>query len=119
MLQKPVQFSANPSELLRAAIRAVPAVKYALGIGGVMGALALGKVFFSSTSAALFGTVVMLILMTLLVIFAALVKIGFRQLQLLAFVLAWFVLLLFILCMTCLFSATFLEIGRASCRERV
>jgi hypothetical protein len=56
------------TKLLGAAIKAVPQVKYALGIAGVMAALALGKTFFSSTTEAVVGALAMLVLMFLLLV---------------------------------------------------
>jgi hypothetical protein len=44
---------------LSAAIKAVPQVKWALGVAGVMAALFLGKTLFSNTTEAIVGTLAM------------------------------------------------------------
>jgi hypothetical protein len=60
----------SPLGILRAAINAVPAVKYALGVVGIIAAISIAGSLTNYRVAAI-GTVVMLILMTALVIFAA------------------------------------------------
>lgn len=57
--------------VLKAAIKAVPAVKYALGVAGIMAAAAIGIGFFQSPAAAFLSAGALLILMVLLVVFAA------------------------------------------------
>lgn len=86
----------DPIKVVREAINAVPAVKYALGIAGVAASLALAAAFFSNTRAALFGVAAMLVLMTLLVIFAVLTKLAKQELRIPALVLTWTVLLVFV-----------------------
>lgn len=61
-----------PSGFLREAIKAVPAVKYALGVGGVVSVVAIIASFGISYRVAVIGFPVILISMTLLVIFAKL-----------------------------------------------
>jgi hypothetical protein len=63
-----------PLEVLREAIRAVPAVKYALGIAGIIAVIAIVKGFNLDFRIAGFGTIIMLLLMTVLVVFARLTK---------------------------------------------
>jgi hypothetical protein len=61
----------NPFKVINPAIKQVPPVKWALGIAGVMAALALGLSFFhSGAPAAIIGAGVMIALMVLLRIFA-------------------------------------------------
>jgi hypothetical protein len=62
--------------VLRSAIQAVPAVKYALGVAGVGAAAALTTQFFNAPGVALASTGIMLLMMVLLVVFAALVGIS-------------------------------------------
>jgi hypothetical protein len=62
----------SPASILKQAIKAVPAVKYALGIAGIVASIAIISSFHIGLKVALLGTVVMLILMTVLVIFARL-----------------------------------------------
>jgi hypothetical protein len=95
-IQVPTGQSRHPGAfgLLTAAIRAVPAVKFALGVAGVAAALALATSFFGSAIAALVGSVAMVLLMTLLVIFAAISQLGPELARAPALLLTWFVLIL-------------------------
>src|SRR5437763_10509216 len=76
-------------QIIKAAIEAVPAVKFALGIAGIMAAFWLGRAFFGSAKMAIFVAVVMLILMLLLLVFAAATKLGPKFLQPPALVFTW------------------------------
>jgi hypothetical protein len=76
---------------------AVPSVKWALGIAGIMAALALGSAFFSSPTQAAVGVIVMLALMSLLVLFAASTTLR-GALAIPALVLTWSILVLFVIC---------------------
>ena len=49
--------------VLREATREVPAVRYALGVAGVVGAAAIARSYFGSSIAAVLSAVVMLVLM--------------------------------------------------------
>jgi hypothetical protein len=80
--------------LLKAAIKAVPAVKYALGVAGIMAAAAIGIGFFQSPAAAFLSAGAMLILMVLLVVFAAIAA-SPSALKIPAMFLAWVLVLLF------------------------
>ena len=101
--------ASGPFEVLRVAIKAVPAVKYALGVAGVMAALAIGRAFFSSTHVALIGALSMLGLMVLLLVFSAASKLGPRFLQLPALVLTWAILIIFVLCASLTVTSAFFE----------
>ncbi len=94
----------TPWGLLRVAIDAVPAVKYALGVAGIVSALALVKGFFASVTAALLGAGGMLVLMVLLVVFARVSRLGPNTLRLPSLLLAWATLILFVC--SVLFSIT-------------
>lgn len=118
----------NPLKVIREAISAVPAVKYALGIAGIAASLALATAFFSSTRAALFGIAAMLLLMVLLVVFAVLTKLAKKELRFPALVLTWTVLLVFVASTILTFTSVFFstpkpfptlvqEISGASIRE--
>jgi cellobiose-specific phosphotransferase system component IIC len=65
-------------ELVREATKAVPAVRYALGITGVMAAFALGASLFKDVGTAIYGTLIMIALMVLLLVFAAATRQGGR-----------------------------------------
>lgn len=88
--------SSNPLEVLRQGVRAVPAVKFAVGVAGVMAALAVGKAFFSTPQAALLGAVAMLALMVLLLLFAAAARLAGGALRTPALVMTWTILALFV-----------------------
>jgi len=101
--------SLEPFGVVRAAMRAVPAVKYALGVAGVMAALAIGRTFFSSSRAAIFGALCMLGLMVLLLVFSASTKLAPRFLQLPALVLTWAILVIFVLSGSLFAASVFFE----------
>jgi hypothetical protein len=60
----------DPFRLLKDAIRAVPAVKYALGVGGIAAVVAIVLGFGLNPQVAVFGTLIVLGLMFLLVVFS-------------------------------------------------
>lgn len=60
--------------VIREAIKAVPAVKYGLGVLGIVAVISLAGMFVTSYRVAVLGTIVALGLMTALVIFAHVVK---------------------------------------------
>jgi hypothetical protein len=86
-----------PFTILRAATQAVPAVKWALGVAGVISATALVKVFFVSVGAALLAGFGMLVLMVMLVLFAAATRARSSVLIVPAMVLTWALLVLVII----------------------
>jgi hypothetical protein len=63
--------SSGPFRILQAAIKAVPAVRYALGVLGIIAAISLAGTLVTDFRVAVFGTLIALGLMALLVIFAA------------------------------------------------
>ena len=93
----------SPFRILKEAIKAVPAVKYALRIAGVASVIAIVAGFKVDYRIAVFGTIIMIALMLLLLIFsnAASPK-NKRSLRLPSLALTWSFLLLII------FSATLL-----------
>jgi hypothetical protein len=99
----------TPIEILRGATRAVPAVKYALGIGGVIAAVALIYSFKIDPRAAFVGAIIMLVLMAVLVIFARMSTLAAKKLALPALVFTWFTLLLFMAVAIALFTSVFLK----------
>lgn len=104
----PESTSIAPSSILAKAIKAVPAVKYALGIGGIVAVIAIIETGFRiDLRIAFFGTIVMFILMAILVVFASLVGEKKSNLHTLALVFAWFCLILFIATSSTLFSCVF------------
>lgn len=99
----------SPIDFLREAIKAVPAVKYALGVGGIVASVALIYSFKLDPRVAFVGTLVILILMGVLVIFARMVALAGPRLFLPAIVFTWFVLLLFMATCLSLFSSVFFQ----------
>jgi uncharacterized membrane protein YkgB len=77
----------NPSTILNNAIRAVPAVKFALGVAGIAAAVAL-VAGLTDYRVAVFGVVLMFGFMTVLVVFSTLARTP-GGLGTLALVLAW------------------------------
>lgn len=100
----------DPFKIIDLAIKHVEAVKWALGIAGVMAALALGISFFhSGAPAAIIGAVVMIGLMTLLRIFAYIAsKLG-ADLRLPALCLTWACVVLFVLAGLAIFSCVLIR----------
>lgn len=58
----------TPPSVLKQAINAVPAVKYALGVGGIISVIAIVRGFRIDFRVALLGAVVMLVLMAVLLV---------------------------------------------------
>ncbi|MET0646070.1 MAG: toll/interleukin-1 receptor domain-containing protein [Pyrinomonadaceae bacterium] len=85
--------SYSPLNLLREAIKAVPAVKYALGVAGIASVISIIAGFNVDFSVAVLGTVIMFALMTVLVIFSSLAR-STSSLKPLALTLAWSFLVL-------------------------
>ena len=98
-----------PFTVLREAIRAVPAVRYALGVGGIVSAVAVIFSFKIDARVAFVSAVVMLLLMTILVVFARLSSLPGNKLAAPALVFTWFALILFMAVSAALFSSVFFE----------
>lgn len=97
----------QPVKVLNEAIKAVPAVKYALGIGGVIAVIAIVKGFGIDYRVAGFGVVIMFVLMTMLVIFARLAAKRESDFHLPAVIFTWFALVLTMATAVMLFSSVF------------
>ncbi len=94
--------------VIREAIKAVPAVKYALAIGGIVAVISLIPLFHLDYRVAVIGTILMFVLMTVMVIFAQMVSVA-SQFRLPVLVLTWFSLLLFISTASALFLSVFFK----------
>jgi hypothetical protein len=95
-------------KVLNPAIRAVPAVRWALGVAGVMAAAALGFSFFHSPVAALLGAAAMIVLMVLLRVFANIAEDKDKvQLKGPAAFMTWSIVVLFVLSGSGIFSCAF------------
>ncbi len=98
---------AEPMLVLREAIKAVPAVKYALAVAGVAAVLAIVKLFGLDYQVAAFGTVVVLFLMVALVLFAKLTALRPADFRLPSLVFTWACLILLIGTVSLLFTSAF------------
>lgn len=96
----------NPLSFFREAAKAVPAIRYALGIGGIVSVIAIIFSFRLSPAAMVFGVIIMLTLMMMLVIFARATTLGPR-IYLPALIFTWFTLSLFMVVSTALFTSVF------------
>jgi hypothetical protein len=93
-----------PTGILEKAVKKVPSVKYALGVAGVVSAVAIIAGFKIDWRVAAFGTVVMFVFMTVLTIFSASARLKGPNMVLPATILVWFSLVLFIAVASCLFT---------------
>ena len=99
----------GPIAVLKTAVKAVPAVKYAVGLVGVAAAATLVKAYFSSFSEAFYASLAMLVLMILLWVFAQAVRLSSTWLKYPALTLAWAILLLFVASAAMLFASVFFD----------
>jgi hypothetical protein len=73
--------SANPLSILKQAIEKVPPLKYALGVVGLAAGVALIKILITDLRLALFGIIVLLVLMIVLFVFAKLTSVASKELK--------------------------------------
>lgn len=99
----------SPFNILKQATSKVPALKYALGVAGIAAAIAIIKTLITDLRVAIFGIIWMLVLMTVLFIFAKLTSVASREIRLPAIVLLWFSLLLTIASASLLFASVFFD----------
>jgi hypothetical protein len=99
----------TPWTVFQAALKAVPALKYALAVLGLVSAIAIIKGFGIDYRVAVFGTIIMLVLMVAIVVFAALTKVKSPQVRSAALVLMWSFLALTILSGALLFTSAFFD----------
>lgn len=97
----------SPYQVLKDAIKAVPAVKYALGVAGVVAAVAVIQAFSLGYRVAFFGAILMFVLMVLLVVFAKLTQTAQKHFVAPVVVLMWSFLLLAIATACLLFTSVF------------
>lgn len=79
----------NPVTFLREAVAAVPAVKYALGVGGVAAVISIVAGFQLNFMVAVFGVVILFGLMFILLIFSKFSETASESFRPLSLVLAW------------------------------
>jgi len=100
-------FGLGPYEVLKAAIKAVPAVKYALAVGGIVAVIAIVAGWRIDFRIAVLGVVVMLVLMTAVVVFAHLAKESASVFRAPAIVFMWFAVILTMLSGLAVFLSVF------------
>src|SRR5438067_1955114 len=99
----------TPNAILKRAIQAVPAVKYALGVAGIAAVVAIVAGLKVDLRIMVVGIPFVLVLMVLLVVFGALAKTGQGDIQVPALVLCWAVLILTIFSAALSTSSFFFE----------
>jgi hypothetical protein len=102
-------FGLTPWSVFQAAMKAVPALKYALAVLGLVSAVALIKGFGIGYDVAVFGTIIMMVLMVALVVFASLTKVKTPQIRIASHILMWSFLVLTILTAVLLFTSAFFD----------
>src|ERR1017187_2446658 len=113
----------QPLTIIKQAIRGVPAVKYALGIAGIVAAVAICGAFAilsrMSLQVVVFGVVIMLVFMATLVVFAKMTTTARQHFIIPALVLTWASLCLTIITAFSLFLSRSEErrVGK-ECRSR-
>lgn len=96
--------------LVKEAIKAVPAVKFALGIAGVAAAVALIAGMFTNLWVAIFGTIIMLGLMCVLLVFSSIARqTDSAPMQVMAYIMAGFFILSIMATTSMLFFCVFLN----------
>ena len=105
--QKTILLEAFP--VLKAAIKKVPAVKYALGLSGIVAAMAIIRTLVTDWRVAVFGLIIMLVLMAVLLLFARLAAISGPHVRAAALSLMWFSLALFCASGILLFTSVFFD----------
>ena len=99
----------NPYKILQEAIKAVPAVKYALGVAGIVAAISIITAFGIDLRIAALGTIVMFVLMVILVVFAKLSTTAPRHFLVPILVMMWSFLVVMIATTALLFSSVFFK----------
>lgn len=100
-----LQFS--PYKLVKDGIKAVPAVRYALGVAAIAAVIAIVSGFIKDYRIAVLGTIVMLALMSALVVFSSLARTAAKDVRPLALLLAWASVILIIATSVLIFTGFF------------
>jgi hypothetical protein len=104
--------SPGPAEILRQAIRAVPAVKFALGVAGIAAAVTIVAGFSVDYKVAVLGTIIMFGLMFGLVLFSSFASKSTDAIKPLALFLAWTFVILISATSLCIFTSFFFDFPR-------
>ena len=97
----------TPWNVLQAAIKAVPAVRFALGVVGLTATAAIGASFFQSFASAVVGTVVVFVLAVLLFLFSRVTQAAKGLVMWPAMVLTWSLTLIFVISLGLTVSTVF------------
>lgn len=97
----------TPWSFFQHAVKAVPSIKWALGVGGITGIIAIISGLGIDLRVTGFGVIIMLILMPLLVIFAWATTQANRSIQIIAHLFLWFIFIIFVSTCVSLFSSIF------------
>jgi hypothetical protein len=95
---------ASALSILNVAIGKVPSVKFAIGLAGIVAAIAIIQIFVVDPRVAVFGIVIMLVLMTILFVFAKLTEVKPIHLRLAMATFLWFSMSMFV--STCFLVST-------------
>jgi hypothetical protein len=98
----------SPANVLREAIKEVPQLKYALGVLGIIAAISIALTFQRSLRVAVIGTLIMLVLMVAVVVFAALTK-ARGALRIAAVIMMFAFLVLIIATITLILTSVFFQ----------
>ena len=99
-----------PFRILREATRAVPAVRYALGVAGIVAVVAIVSAFGIGYRVAFVGALLTLVLMVALVVFAKLTTTAPKHFLMPVKVLMWSFLVLFIATALMMFTSVFFKV---------
>ena len=99
----------QPLTVLQEAIRAVPAVRYALGVAGIVAVVALVRAFRLDFKVAIFGTITTLAFMVALVVFAKLTTTAKKHFLGPVLIMMWAFLIMVISSAALLFSSVFFD----------
>jgi len=113
MITEPSRFLTTPSVFLTSALKAVPAVRWAVGLGGVTAVVALIAGFQIDLRIAVFGTALVLGGMFVLLVFARLAAMAGALLVVPALVATWALLLIFIAALLLLLTSYFFRWPRS------
>lgn len=105
----PGGISLSPYAILKDAVQAVPAVKYALGVLGIVAAITIVGVFQMDYRVAVLGTIVTFVLMVVLVVFAKLTRAAPKRFVAPVLILMWTFLLLTVGTACLLFTSVFFK----------
>jgi hypothetical protein len=99
----------SPYKILKEGIKAVPAVRYALGVAAIAAIIAIVSGFIKDFRVAILGTILMLGLMSALVVFSSLARTAAKDVRPLALVLAWGSVVLIIATSVLIFTGFFFQ----------